>query len=141
MPRSRAQREGLPLHEAAAGPHLRASPRGGPEALGAGGGSHRHRAAHRKDSTGRGGRNRCGGSHFWWVGENKPPILGYLFFSGWIESDVRWGLTDLDFDPWAHGAQAVRFQPLGTIGQKQKSRLPGAELRENPLATSCFFFL
>ena len=21
-------------------------------------------------------------------------------FSGWIESDVHWGLTDLDFDPW-----------------------------------------
>ena len=21
------------------------------------------------------------------------------YFSGWIESDVHWGLTDLDFDP------------------------------------------
>ena len=26
------------------------------------------------------------------------------YFSGWIESDVHWGLTDLDFDPWPYPA-------------------------------------
>ena len=42
-----------------------------------------------------------------WVETNGIPFWGSEFtthfrtyFSGWIESDVHWGLTDLDFDPW-----------------------------------------
>ena len=28
------------------------------------------------------------------------------YFSGWIESDVHWGLTDLDLDPWPYGCES-----------------------------------
>ena len=27
------------------------------------------------------------------------------YFGGWIESDVYWGLSDLDFDPWPYRNQ------------------------------------
>ena len=31
-------------------------------------------------------------------------------FSGWIESDVHWGLTDLDFDPWPYGRYGAQLR-------------------------------
>ena len=51
------------------------------------------------------------------------------YFSGWIESDVHWGLTDLDFDPWPFGYGSKictnmapwQMQPFLTHGQIQKA--------------------
>ena len=34
------------------------------------------------------------------------------YFSGWIESDVHWGLTDLGFDPCPHGSTCAVVKPL-----------------------------
>ena len=40
-------------------------------------------------------------SHFGGLGEFTTHFRTY--FSGWMESDVHWGLTDLDFAPWPNG--------------------------------------
>ena len=56
-------------------------------------------------SAGCGGQNRFG-IPFWLVGEFTTDFRAY--FSGWIESDVHCGLTDLDFDPPAVHLAAPR---------------------------------
>ena len=55
----------------------------------------RKRALGEVVTNGRGGRNRLG-IPFWLVGELTTHFRTYL--SGWIESDVHWGLTDLDLE-------------------------------------------
>ena len=37
-------------------------------------------------------------SHFW----DRCTTHFRTYFSGWIESDAHWGLTDLGFDPILH---------------------------------------
>ena len=44
------------------------------------------------------------GSHFG-VGGFTAQFRTY--FSGWIESEVHWGLTDLDFDPRPYVGQGL----------------------------------
>ena len=39
-----------------------------------------------------------GHNRWYHFGVGAPPIL--VYFGGWIESDVHWGLTDLACDPW-----------------------------------------
>ena len=54
--------------------------------------------------AGSGGRQVAVGQNQWdhvGVGEFTTHVRSY--FSGWIESDVHWGLTDLAFDPWPYG--------------------------------------
>ena len=46
------------------------------------------------------------------------------YFSGWIESDAPWGLTDLDFDPQPNGS--VPSSPQSPQGA---TRLPTADCR------------
>ena len=51
------------------------------------------------------------------------------FFSGWIESDVHWGLSDLDFEkPMAFSSPEVNSRcllPLGTADQEGGLPSPG----------------
>ena len=47
------------------------------------------------------------------------------YFSGWIESDVHWGLTDLDFDPWWQ-KQAKTYQEQATAKASEVMSLPSA---------------
>ena len=56
------------------------------------------------ESYGCGGQNRFG-IPFWLAGEFTTHFR--TDFSGWIESDVHWGLTDLDFDPWPYTGNRV----------------------------------
>ena len=49
------------------------------------------------------GQNRFG-SH---VGKVEFTTHLRTYFSGWIESDVHWGLTDLDFDPGPCGTKVL----------------------------------
>ena len=44
------------------------------------------------------------------------------YLSGWIESDVHWGLTDLDFDPWALRQVLPGWKLITLSGRRLKAR-------------------